>query len=147
MTLVDELPPNLADRIDVAGSCWLWLGSKDKSGYGWAYPPRGLGLPKKMRAHRAIWELLVGPIPPGLVLDHLCRVKSCVNPDHLEPVSHSENSRRGITGMHLKMRTHCPQGHLYLENAYEVPSRPGVRYCQACNRERSRLRRALGWTG
>lgn len=66
------------------GFCWEWTGQKD-SGYG-----RYSGRP----AHRVTYEVLVGPIPDGLTLDHLCRNKGCVNPDHLEPVTSSENTRR-----------------------------------------------------
>lgn len=79
-------------RVDV-GLCWVWLGSHDR-GYGHFGVDGGY-----VRAHRWAWEALVGPIPPGLVLDHLCRNPSCVNPDHLEPVTRAENTRRGIAAL------------------------------------------------
>lgn len=60
-------------------------------------------------AHRVVYETVVGPVPEGLELDHLCRNRGCVNPAHLEPVTHQENMRRG----HWGMKTHCPQGHPY----------------------------------
>lgn len=71
--------------------CWVWQRALDKQGYGCAWSEQRL-----RGAHRVIYELLVGPIPDGLELDHLCRVPACVNPDHLEPVSRSENIRRGL---------------------------------------------------
>ena len=70
--------------------CWLWLGCKTEKGYGLVNKP-GHG---KYRAHRFSYETFVGPIPEGLVLDHLCRARACVRPDHLEPVTDLENKRR-----------------------------------------------------
>jgi len=133
------LPRRLADKIEaVSGNCWWWLASDDGSGYGAFWWDGHMS-----KAHRVVYELLVGPVSSDLELDHLCRNRRCVNPDHLEPVTHRTNSMRGLTGAHNKHKTHCPQGHAYTaENTYYVPSNPGSRYCQACNVERSRLRRA-----
>ena len=75
-----------------ASPCWLWLLAKDKAGYGFM---RERGGPM-VYAHRALYENVNGPVPYGLQLDHLCRVPSCVNPDHLEPVTPAENCRRGV---------------------------------------------------
>lgn len=75
-------------RVEI-GVCWTWIGSTDR-GYG-VFGAQG----RYFRAHRWAWEALVGPIPEGLHLDHLCRNPSCVNPDHLEPVTQAENIRRG----------------------------------------------------
>lgn len=73
--------------------CWLWLASLRANGYGQVgRGGRGSGMEL---AHRAAYNLYVGPIPDGLVLDHLCRVRACVNPAHLEPVTNTENLRRG----------------------------------------------------
>lgn len=72
--------------------CWLWLGSEWGKGYGSFVIERGKGC----QAHRAAYELFVGPIPEGLQLDHKCRVHICVNPDHLEPVTQRENTIRGF---------------------------------------------------
>jgi hypothetical protein len=71
--------------------CWLWVGNKNDRGYG-VVPLEG----KIRKAHRAVYESERGPIPEGLTLDHLCRIRCCVNPDHLEPVTAMENIRRGI---------------------------------------------------
>lgn len=77
-------------RVDASGPCWLWTGFTH-DGYGSFTVTRG----DTRRAHRYAWETLVGPVPAGLVIDHLCRVRNCVNPDHMETVSVWENTRRG----------------------------------------------------
>lgn len=85
----------IADRlwakVDKSGECWLWKGAINEHGYGHM---RSEG--RFVRPHRVAYELLVGPVPEGLVLDHLCRTPACVNPAHLEPVTQSENLKRGI---------------------------------------------------
>lgn len=112
--------------------CWGWTGYRNRLGYGvfsLLNPPTA-SLRKNALAHRFVYETLVGPIPDGLVLDHLCRNRACVNPAHLEPVSGGENVRRG--GNSLK--THCHLGHEYTpENTYYRPDRPGRR-CRECIR-------------
>jgi hypothetical protein len=82
-------------RIDRDPSgCWLWRGAKDQKGYGTArFPVNGVN--RVGNVHRIVYEIEHGPIPKGLTLDHLCRNPSCVNPKHLEPVTYSENIRRG----------------------------------------------------
>jgi hypothetical protein len=80
-------------RVEKTSDCWLWTGGKTKNGYGSFYPKKG---PSKY-AHRWLYALVRGPIPEGMQLDHLCRVRHCVNPDHLEPVTMQENLRRGPT--------------------------------------------------
>jgi hypothetical protein len=74
----------------LSGDCWLWTGAIDNGGYA-NFRHDG----RSQKAHRVLWELLNGPVPEGLELDHLCSVRHCVNPDHLEPVTHVENIRRG----------------------------------------------------
>jgi len=85
---VDQSGPVPTYPADL-GPCWLWTGYRDKFGYGY------MGIASKpIGVHRVAWEILVGPIPDGLTIDHLCRNTSCVNPEHLEPVTNSENIRR-----------------------------------------------------
>jgi hypothetical protein len=97
-------------------------------------------------AHRFAYESVHGPITPGLVIDHLCRVRLCVNPAHLEPVTPGENSRRGYAWLlnrrnHQTVKTHCPAGHAYRgANLYVSPR--GDRRCRTCHRERMRWRAA-----
>lgn len=113
--------------------CWLWEGSHDQHGYGKIEYPTG----KKVFVHRVGYELLVGPIPGGLVIDHLCRVHNCWNPAHLEPVTSEENVRRGIGRLHNILKTHCPRGHPYDEkNTYITAS--GGRACKTCTAVASR---------
>ena len=119
--------------------CWLWMERVDVSGYGIVFNGRGLS-PVNFKAHRFAYELLRGPIPAGLQLDHLCRVRCCVNPAHLEPVTLQENLRRGTV-----LITHCPAGHAYdSDNVYWMKN--GARACVQCRRDRSReyQRRRLG---
>ena len=120
--------------------CWLWTGSVSLWGYGQFAVGR-----RTASAHRVAWEIFRGLIPDGYEVDHLCRTKICVNPDHLEPVTHAENIRRG--GQLLKAtaywtsKTHCPQGHAYSERNLYV-TRTGWRQCKACNAARERRRQA-----
>lgn len=85
---VDKNGPAPEHRPDL-GPCWLWIGTVDRWGYG---QMKWQG--RRPGSHRVAYELLVGPIPEGLTLDHLCRVPGCVNPAHLEPVTQAENNRR-----------------------------------------------------
>lgn len=116
--------------IDPNTGCWLWTGALNADGYGWFRidgSSRG--------AHRVGYELTHGELAPGVVLDHLCRVRNCVNPDHLEPVTDRINILRGESPQAINARkTHCPEGHAYDEtNTYILR---GHRYCRACNRRR-----------
>lgn len=87
-----SIEERLFPRIEV-GDCWVWLGNRERHGYGMVTINN-----KGRLVHRVLWEHLVGAIPSGLELDHLCRNPSCCNPDHLEPVTHAENVRRGFSG-------------------------------------------------
>lgn len=82
----------LCSRFRIADGCWVWTGSTNSRGYGQITINK-----KSKKAHRVMYELIRGTIPDGMELDHLCRVKSCVNPEHLEAVTHSENIKRSPT--------------------------------------------------
>lgn len=115
--------------------CWLWTGRLDGGGYGDFWHSG-----RYSKAHRYSYEVLVGPIPDGMQLDHLCRTRHCVRPDHLEPVTQAENIRRGVN--HERAKTHCSKGHTYDEaNTYLAPHRT-MRNCRTCNREAQRRARA-----
>lgn len=112
--------------------CWLWL--KATSG-GYARFRQGK---KDLLMHRRAYELSKGPIPPGLQIDHLCRQRSCVNPQHLRVVTPRENTLAGFgpTAMHARA-THCPQGHEYTPE--NVRMSRGRRHCKACGRVRAKM--------
>lgn len=111
--------------------CWLWTGALYFNGYG-AFGIEGR---KVRRAHRLAYEALRGPIPEGLHLDHKCRVRCCVNPDHLEPVTQAENNRRSAAVAGNSKKTNCPRGHPYSPENTDV-LRSGSRACLACRRLR-----------
>ena len=114
--------------------CWIWIGGKDRDGYG-----RVQFNYKKYSVHRLVWQIHHGPIIEGLELDHLCGVRACCNPEHLEPVTHQINIARGNSGKLERERTHCPQGHPYNEeNTYISKNRPSNRICRICRREKKR---------
>lgn len=114
--------------VDPITGCWLWQGAIDAKGYGRVYDT-----PQTSRlAHRIMYVERRGPVPDGLTLDHLCRVTHCVNPDHLEPVTHRENCLRGVGPIpENAAKTHCVHGHEFTpENTYwRAPNR---RACKAC---------------
>lgn len=133
-------------RVDrgSADDCWAWQGFIDQKGYG-RYQPTGGRL---AQAHRFAYESAVGPIPDGLVIDHLCRNRGCCNPAHLEPVTNRENILRGVglSAMHSR-KTHCVHGHELTGANVLVKYRGGLpsRTCRQCgtvNRRRQTLRDA-----
>ena len=112
--------------------CWEWTGRRTNQGYGCI----GVYVDGKQKfklAHRVSYETFRGPIPDGLQLDHLCRVRYCVNPDHLEPVTGSENVQRSpLTLAHINAKkTHCVNGHEYTPENTGRDAK-GYRYCRAC---------------
>lgn len=136
--------------------CWVWTASLRRSGYG-----RYGNKANQRAAHRVSYEAMVGPIPDGMQIDHLCRVPNCVNPAHLEPVTHLENVRRAIAARTSpeevartlalqeslalaasgaganSLKTHCPKGHEYTgDNLYVRPGR--CRECNTCRRDIAR---------
>lgn len=127
---MNRLPPRIAAKILVCPftGCWLWCGAKTHNGY--PHSNRG-------RVHRVVYEAIRGPIPAGLELDHLCRVRCCVNPWHMEAVTTRENTLRntGPTAAHAR-KTACPRcgGQYSLEAA-------GRRRCRPCKRNGARARR------
>lgn len=124
-------------KVDRRGSddCWEWTASKCRLGYGQVKINY-----RHLLAHRVAYELVRGPIPEGLCLDHLCRNRGCVNPSHLDPVTHRENVLRGKGFATSQLRkTHCIRGHEFTpENTLVSMNR---RTCRACNRIRSKARR------
>lgn len=112
-------------------ACWNWAGCLDRNGYGKVGRAGRI-----MAAHRVMYEALVGVIPDGLEIDHLCRNTRCVNPQHLEPVTRAENQRRRAAA-----QTECKRGHAYNEanTRFRVD---GARVCRVCIRERYAARAA-----
>ena len=112
--------------------CWLWAGVWNTKGYGIIQVNH-----YRYAAHRIAYELFTGPIPEGLQIDHLCRVRCCVNPVHLEVVTSRENTLRGMSPQaQLARQTHCKYGHpLAGDNLLRLKN-PRLRACRACNKRR-----------
>ena len=125
--------------------CWLWIGALDGKGYG-AFTING----HQVRAHRFAFEQFSRPVPDGLTLDHLCRVRQCVNPAHLEPVTHRANVLRGVGSSAINARRIvCAHGHIFAGENVRLELGGRRRVCRACanlrNREREkRIRLTLG---
>lgn len=119
--------PKLASKIEITPTCWLWKGARTSRGYG-----QKSVASKGRQAHRVVWEVTRGPVPKGLVLDHLCRVRHCVNPDHLEPVTQRVNVLRGeAPAARLAAATECKRGHAFdVANTRRRPD--GSRECRTC---------------
>lgn len=127
--------------IDPSG-CWVWIGACDTLGYGHiAAPEHNRNGGKLGRAHRVAWALYKGPIPEGLVIDHLCKNRFCVNPEHLEPVTFKENLDRSDSASTLEAKkTQCLRGHsLSGSNIYETKK---GRVCRQCSNMRKHKHRA-----
>jgi hypothetical protein len=128
-------------HVDKSGGCWLWTSAILSNGYGRVTIGR-IGL----LAHRVAYEFEMGPIPDGLTIDHLCRVRHCVNPAHLEAVTNGENIRRGFSPLALRARqTHCLRGHPFDEqNTYWTRDGLGRmgRHCRRCTYERNKRNKA-----
>ena len=128
--------PSLKERfwqgVDRRGldECWVWQRSTNPQGYGLIR----VGERKKVGVHRLSYEIHVGPIPEGMVVDHLCRNRACVNPYHLEVVTNRVNVLRGLgaSAQHAR-KTQCPQGH-----EYDATNSVGARICRQCKKEQHR---------
>ena len=139
----DRLPERFWEKVHIVpeastypGPCWIWNAALVWDGYG-----RFKWEKKTLRAHRFCYQTLVSDVPPELNMDHLCRVRSCVNPYHLEPVTVKENLLRGNTlNAEMAAKTHCLRGHpLSGINLYVVP-KSGARACKECHRASQRRR-------
>lgn len=136
-----ELPQGFLDTfwkyVQKSDGCWLWNGNRTPDGYGRLHTPRSLqpSLPKLVGSHRVAYELAKGPIPAGLVLDHLCKNPPCCNPAHLEAVTSRENNLRGVA--HI---THCPNGHAYEPDNRVKGEWRGRGSCKTCLRIRNNKR-------
>lgn len=131
-------------EIVTESGCWIWMGATDGNGYG-RIQIGSFKAPRFRRVHIIAYTSLVGPVPKELQLDHLCRVRCCVNPHHLEPVTRRENIQRGNAGKYQREKKHCPKGHEYTESntifRKRTDGRPYQnRLCRTCLRANSRAR-------
>lgn len=127
----EALLAQIAKRLD--SGCWEWRGYSSGG-----YPMVGWNGKRMQKAARILYELMVGPIPDGMLLHHTCENTLCINPAHLEP--HTRASHPDAAPQGQAAKTHCPQGHAYNEDNTYRPKRGG-RMCRTCKRERARERR------
>lgn len=130
---VEEIKDRLLQRmrVDKKTNCWMWQKYISPDGYARTCYQRFF--PNVTGAHRISYSLFRGPIPEGMVIDHLCRTRSCINPDHMEVVTAIENNRRGIYPTHTHRngrKTHCKRGHPF--NKKNTIMVQGSRQCRAC---------------
>lgn len=141
--ILDEslIPQRFWDKVEriTESGCWIWTGNITRKGYGLFKIH-----PKNVSVHRYVYKTLVGPIPDELQLDHLCRVRNCVNPHHLEPVTARENSMRSmITEGYINAnQTHCPKAHPYSGDNLYIEKSTGRRRCKICMNDNLRKYRS-----
>jgi len=127
-----------SERRHAGTRCMVWKPSGGRGGYGRFSPHAG----QSFSAHRWLYERWVGPIPKGLVLDHLCVNPPCVNPDHMEPVTQRDNVLRSRSHVAVNaIKTHCKRGHPFSGDNLFINSR-GHRVCRTCVKESERRRAA-----
>lgn len=147
-----RLPERFWSKVSVHESgCWLWTAALTMPGMGGAGGYGRIRLNDRgtshALAHRFSYERLVGAVPDGLQLDHLCRVRRCVNPTHLEPVTPRENTMRSSSFIpDNAAKTHCDSGHAFDRKNTHVDSK-GHRVCRTCNRLNARRRREASGEG
>ncbi len=126
-------------KVEKSDGCWNWTGARTPIGYG------DFGLNgKTVRAHRLMYHKYVAPIPENMVVDHMCRNASCVNPDHLRVITHVENTMIGNSPQALNARkTHCKRGHEFTKENTDIRGAPGInrgRHCLACQKAYQKIR-------
>ena len=133
MALKKDPVPRFLDKVmPILDGCWLWTGTVTRTRYGMFWPHG-----EAVVAHRFAYELFVGEIPDGMVIDHLCRSRSCVNPEHLEAVAFIENVRRGAKVPGVVTPNVCKHGHPFTEEN-TIRNDKGHRHCRECGRRRNR---------
>jgi hypothetical protein len=133
-----SLPPAFATKTRPS-DCTVWIGATNNKGYGVLTIDGARHL-----AHRVAYEAQYGPVPDGMVLDHLCRVRNCVRPDHPEVVTVGENNRRGRRLTAARVGEECVRGHYIASEADLYVRSNGVRECRECRRKQKRDERAFG---
>ena len=136
LELNKENKNKIINNIKIGDDCWEWTGGiRNDEGYGYLCFS-GMNYKKRQVAHRVVYEIFIGDIPDNMDLDHLCRNRKCVNPWHLEPVTRSENVKRGEAGKYQTLRTHCPKGHeRNSQNTGTRTTKEGKvkHYCKVCS--------------